>query len=162
MTTIPAIPPNPPETYANQSREFIALAHQELEQGDLLQASEKAWGAAAAAIKSVAEMRGWQHNAHTLINSAVWRISREYRRPRLLELMPVASNLHQNYYEYFLGEEEVTLGIRQVEELLSILAQVKTETPRPFRPGSRRDRQRIGMLDGILDLRGRPVAPREG
>ena len=159
MTTTPT---HPPETYANQSREFIALAHQELEQGDLLQASEKAWGAAAAAIKSVAEMRGWQHNAHTLINSAVWRISREYRRPRLLELMAWANTLHQNYYEYYLGEEEVTMGIARVEELLSILEQVKPETPRPFRPGSRRDRQRIGMLDGILDLRGRPVAPREG
>ena len=24
---------------------------------------------------------------------------------------------------------------------------------------NRRDRQRIGMLDGVLDLRGRPIAP---
>ena len=160
MTT--TIPAHPPETYANQSREFIALAHQELAQGDLLQASEKAWGAAAAAIKSVAEMRGWQHNAHTLINAAIWRISREYRRPRVLELMAWANNLHQNYYEYYLGPDEVTLGITRVEELLDILEAVKSETPRPFTPGNRRDRQRIGMLDGVLDLRGRPLAPAEG
>ena len=42
------------------------------------------------------------------------------------------------------------------------LEQVKTETPRPFRPGSRRDRQSLGMLDGVLDLRGRPIVPSEG
>ena len=160
MTT--AIEYNPPETYANQSREFIALAHQELEQGDLLQASEKAWGAAAAAIKSVAEMRGWQHYAHTLIRAAAWRISREYRRPQIMGMIARANDLHQNYYEYYLAEEEVAEGIAQVAELLSILEQVKTETPRPFTPGNRRDRQHLGMLDGILDLRGRPVAPREG
>ena len=160
MTT--AIVYNPPETYANQSREFIALAHQELEQGDLLQASEKAWGAAAAAIKSVAEMRGWQHYAHTLIAAALWRISREHNRPRLLGMMAWASGLHQNYYEYRYGEEVVAEGIEQVAELLDILEQVKTETPTPFVPNGRRDRQNIGMLDGILDLRGRPIAPAEG
>ena len=153
---------NPPETYANQSREFIALAHQELEQGDLLQASEKAWGAAAAAIKAVAEMRGWQHYAHTLIRAAAWRISREYRRPQIMGMIARANDLHQNYYEYYLAEEEVAEGIAQVAELLSIIDQVKTETPRPFTPGNRRDRQSLGMLDGILDLRGRPVVPAEG
>ena len=160
MTT--AIEYNAPETYANQSREFIALAHQELAQGDLLQASEKAWGAAAAAVKSVAEMRGWQHYAHTLISAAAWRISREHRRPRILGMMAWASDLHQNYYEYRYGEEVVAEGIAQVEELLAILEQVKAETPRPFTPAGRRDRQSIGMLDGVLDLRGRPIAPTEG
>ena len=153
---------NPPETYANQSREFIALAHQELEQGDLLQASEKAWGAAAAAIKSVAEMRGWQHYAHTLIRAALWRISREHHRPRARILFKSANDLHQNYYEYRLGEEEVAEGIAEVTELLSILETVKTETPTPFVPNGRRDRQSIGMLDGVLDLRGRPIVPSEG
>ena len=159
MTT--AIAYNPPETYAGQSREFIALAQQELEQGDLLQASEKAWGAAAAAIKAVAELRGWQHYAHTLIRAAAWRIAREYRRPQIMGMMVAASDLYQNHYEYYLGEEEVTLGITRVEELLSILEAVKTETPRPFTPGNRRDRRRIGMLDGVLDLRGRPIEPAE-
>ena len=160
MTT--AIVYNPPETYASQSREFIALAHQELEQGDLLQASEKAWGAAAAAIKSVAEMRGWQHYAHTLIRAAAWRISEEYNRPRVLELMPWAGDLHQNYYEYRLGPREVALGIARVEELLSILDAVKTEIPMPVIPTNAFDRRRLGMLDGILDLRGRPVVSDEG
>ena len=52
MTTIEY---NPPETYADNSRELIAQARAELAAGDLLQASEKAWGAAAAAVKSVAD-----------------------------------------------------------------------------------------------------------
>ena len=159
MTT--AIVYNPPETYANTSRELIAQARIELDAGDLLQASEKAWGAAAAAIKSVAEMRGWQHYAHTLIAAALWRISREHNRPRLLGMMAWASGLHQNYYEYRYGEEVVAEGIEQVAELLEVLEQVKTEPPIPFVPTGRRDRQSLGMLDGVLDLRGRPIVSGE-
>ena len=160
MTTTIAY--NPPETYADQSREFIALAHQELEQGDLLQASEKAWGAAAAAVKSVAEMRGWQHYAHSLIHYAAWRIAREYHRPRLRALIKVANGLHHNFYEYLYDEDDVAEDIAQVEELLNILETVKTENPTPFVPTRSFDRQRMGMLDGVLDLRGRPIVPNEG
>ena len=159
MTT--AIEYNPPETYANTSRELIAQARIELDAGDLLQASEKAWGAAAAAIKSVAEMRGWQHYAHTLIRAAAWRISEEHNRPRVLELMAWAGDLHQNYYEYRLGPREVALGIARAEELLDILESVKNETPTPIIPTNAFDRRRLGMLDGILDLRGRPVVSTE-
>ena len=158
MTTIEY---NPPETYADTSRELMAQARDELAAGDLLQASEKAWGAAAAAVKCVAELRGWQHYAHLLLNAAAWRISEEYNRPRVLDAMAWANNLHQNYYEYYLGPVEVEKGIETVAELLAILEAVKAETPQPFTPGNRRDRQRIGMLDGVLDLRGRPITPLE-
>ena len=160
MTT--AIEYNPPETYANTSRELIAQARIELDAGDLLQASEKAWGAAAASIKSVAEMRGWQHYAHTLIRAAAWRISREYRRPQIMGMMVCAYDMQRNSYEDHYGEEEVAEGIAQVAELLKVLDQVKNETPTPFVPSGRRDRQSLGMLDGILDLRGRPIVSREG
>ena len=156
MTTIEY---NPPETYADTSRELMAQARDELAAGDLLQASEKAWGAAAAAVKSIAEMRGWQHYAHILIAAAVWRISREHRQPRIRTLFKSANDLHQNFYEYRYGEEEVAEGIAEVAELLAFLESVKTETPVPFLPAGRRDRQRIGMLDGVLDLRGRPLVP---
>ena len=39
-------------------------ADEELGRGDYLQASEKAWGAAVRAVKSVAERRGWEHDSH--------------------------------------------------------------------------------------------------
>ncbi len=126
-------------------------------QGDLLQASEKTWGAVAHAVKSVAQLRGWEHYAHTLIAAAAWRIAREYNQPRIMDLMKIANDLHQNFYEDRYGEEEVTRGLAQMEEFLAVLERVKTEVPQPFAPAGRRDRQRIGMLDGALDLRGRPI-----
>ncbi len=147
---------NSPEAYGEISRTLIRQARDELEKGDLLQASEKTWGAAAHAIKSVAETRGWMHYAHPLITAAAWRLSREHNRPRMLDFIITANEMHQNFHEDRYGEDEVARGVEQTEEFLGILEEVKTELPRPFVPVQQRDRQRIGMLDGVLDLRGRP------
>ena len=145
-----------PEAYAATAQDLLRKARSELEAGDLLQASEKGWGAAAHAIKSVAQTHGWEHYAHALLNAAAWRISREHRRPRILTLMDSANSLHQNYYENFFGEEQIETNLGYINELLTELEQGKTEVPVPFQPAGRHDRQRIGMLDGALDLRGSP------
>jgi hypothetical protein len=44
--------------HLNISYRFIEQAQDEFEKGDILQASEKAWGAAARAAKAAAEQRG--------------------------------------------------------------------------------------------------------
>ena len=43
---------------------LLAQAYEELEKGDLAQASEKAWGAAAQMLKAIAQERGWHHHSH--------------------------------------------------------------------------------------------------
>lgn len=45
------------EKYLKEGEEFLA-------KGDVIQASEKFWGAMAEAIKAVAESRGWEHAKH--------------------------------------------------------------------------------------------------
>ena len=47
--------------YPAGSRAMMTQSRTELAQGDLQQASEKGWGAAAQMMKAVAEARGWQH-----------------------------------------------------------------------------------------------------
>ena len=55
------------EKYAAMSQRYMDQAEEEFEKGDLGQASNKAWGAAALALKSIAEQRGWNHNRHGLL-----------------------------------------------------------------------------------------------
>ena len=56
--------PKPIEDHAVHSDRLIRHAWEQLEQGDRLQASEKAWGAVAHALKDIAARRGWRNRAH--------------------------------------------------------------------------------------------------
>ena len=68
--------------HRERSRHFLSLVDDELTRGELEEASNKVWGAAAHAIKAVAERRGWQHHAHALLEEAVdeaWSRKRAHR-----------------------------------------------------------------------------------
>ena len=54
--------------YRQQARYFFGKSREYLAEGDLHQASEKGWGAAAWMAKAVAESRGWEYGRHEQFN----------------------------------------------------------------------------------------------
>ena len=109
------------EDYATAGREFLAKAQEALTQGDLAQASEKGWGAAAQLVKAIAEQRGWSHSGHRELFQVVRRLAEEYSDPQLRTLFHVANSLHNNFYENWLPEELVQSGIQDVRALVAKL-----------------------------------------
>ena len=101
-------------TYRERSRVFLAKAHKELEAGDLEQASEKAWGAAAVMVKAVAQERGLKHNEHRHLRGVVRMLARESNDRELRRLFQVANDLHTNFYEHHDDADEVTEDLRAV------------------------------------------------
>ena len=65
------------EYYNATGRDFLERARAYLDDGDLLQASEKGWGAAAQMVKAVAETRGWRHQDHRSLYGVVNRLASE-------------------------------------------------------------------------------------
>ena len=96
----------------------MARASEELDEGDLEQASEKGWGAAAKIVKAIADERGWDHRSHRALHDAVLRLVAETGDPELVILFSVASSLHTNFYENWYPQEFVASGIRQVGRLV--------------------------------------------
>ncbi len=96
----------------NISREFFTKAEDALVQDDLLQASEKLWGAAAHMVKAVAEVRGWQHTGHRNLFDVVNRLAGESGDIELRPLFDIANSLHSNFYEDWMPREwiEDSLG----------------------------------------------------
>ena len=92
-----------------------------MERGDRLQASEKAWGAAVRAVKSIAEQRGWDHDSHRHLFTATRRIAEENQDIGIRELFGVASSLHVNFYEGWMDAETVVGNVESVKRLLSKL-----------------------------------------
>ena len=91
---------SPPQRYQEISQHLLAQARQELDQGDILQASEKVWGATAHAIKAVAQQRGWNHHAHNNLREAATYIGFEHDRQELRQLFGYLEAFHHNYYEH--------------------------------------------------------------
>ncbi|MYB75849.1 MAG: hypothetical protein F4X83_01860 [Chloroflexi bacterium] len=109
------------EKYIRTSRRFLAQAQEEFDKGDMRQASEKAWGAAAQAVKATAEQRGWGHSTHARLFENVKRVSRETGDAELHVLFHVANSLHQNFYEGWQTDDAVQSGIQKVTVLVDRL-----------------------------------------
>ncbi len=139
-------PPN--DKYASMSQEYMARAEDYLRQGDLKQASEKSWGAAACALKSIAEQRGWQHQSHSLLFDISNQIIEELDRPGLRDMFQSAKSMHQNFYENWESEEGVEYAVGRIKEYLAELEGVSPHLPASFAIETRAQRRRLERLTG--------------
>ena len=104
------------------SDEFLARAREEFDSADLLQASEKAWGAAAHCIKAISDERGWEHNGHRKLIENAHTLIRESDSPEGTGRLILSVNaLHQNFYENLLPRELVLAGINDASQLIDVL-----------------------------------------
>ena len=69
------------QKYRQDSRTLLVQARSELARGDVRQASEKGWGAAALMLKAIAEQRGWEHGKHRHLSRVASRATGGNRRP---------------------------------------------------------------------------------
>lgn len=115
------------ENYIWTSRRFLSQAQEEFNKGDMRQALEKAWGAAAQAVKATAEQRGWEHSTHARLLENINRISRETGDDELRVFFHVANSLHQNFYEGWQTDDFVKSGIQQVTLFVSKLAALNSK-----------------------------------
>lgn len=93
----------------------MVKAREELDTGDLVQASEKAWGAAAMMVKAVADQRGIPHTSHNGLWDIVQDLSSETADDDLVDLFQFANGLHKNFYENRFRARTVERGLRQME-----------------------------------------------
>ena len=110
--------------YSDTANEFLIKGRAHLAEGDLRQASEKGWGAAAQMVKAVAEERGWEHKTHADLYRVVARVAEELSDSRVQRLFRSVSALHQNFYEGDMPEEAVAGGIDDADEITDLLAAV--------------------------------------
>ena len=106
------------EKYKSAGSELLGKARYELAQGDLRQASEKGWGAAAQMVKAVAQRRGWRHDGHAALFEIVNRLAAETDDPQLALAFHTANGLHINFYEDIMGSTLVEVGLDQVGEFI--------------------------------------------
>ena len=113
---------DPADNHMQISHRFIQQADEELAAGDHLQASEKAWGAVAHYLKSIAISREWRHGGHRDFYAIIRRLESETTDAETLaELFRAADSLHANFYTDFLTVPRVRNRIEHAKRLLTLL-----------------------------------------
>ena len=114
------------DRHSGYSLRLIQQASYELEKmGDRFQATEKVSGAAAHAVKAVAEDRLWRHGSHNLRRTIVDLLVAEFSRPELSEIQYMADRLHDSYYEDQLHDWQIRERLIRVTDLVHFLVQVR-------------------------------------
>ena len=113
------------DRHSETSSRFLEQAEAEYAAGDLLQASEKAWGAVTRYIKAVAEQNGWDHYSHSHIRRNANRLLRltdaeAANRDKFTHV----ERLHINFYESDLKPVDVRRYMDDARDLLETLKRV--------------------------------------
>ncbi len=151
MTTAPS--PEPVQysnCYATISQRLFRQAQEELDKDDLIQASENARGAAAHAIKSVAEKWGWYNQGHYRLNAVVDYIAIERSRQELINLhLHTTTTMHFNYYERELDVDKVQIALDSTKVFVEEMGKFKAEpipTLSPPQTLTRPQQRRLRLL----------------
>ena len=109
--------------YKQQARDFLGQSRVYLAEGNLHQASEKGWGAAAHMAKAVATAKGWEYIKHIQFSHVLNEARRLTGDSRIPGLRGIANELHGHYYERKRNLEAESIGVDldNIADLLDIL-----------------------------------------
>ncbi len=132
------------------SLRFLEHARIQLDQGDRIQAAEKIWGAAAHALKSNGEQRGWIHDRHPNIFDIGEHLGREFGRfDEFSRYLAQAEYMHRNFYLNGWSEDAIRSALSDVEDFVAELETIRISPPRPYAVRNDSDRIRLGRLLGL-------------
>ncbi len=104
--------------YVKVAKELLEQAREELRKGDLRQAAEKVWGAAALSIKAYAY---WKEGKRLASHGELWgykeKVSKELGE-WVREAWIMASSMHICFYEGWCARGDVEITCRHVERLV--------------------------------------------
>ena len=132
---------------AGDARRLLAQAHYELhKKGDRLQASDKASGAVAHAVKAIGCDRQWRHNSHNLRRQIVNLLAAEFGQPELTVLQWAADQVHDNFYEDRLYEWELSEYLSRITNGMDLLWEVRDQGSNPDYTPSPEQQRAIARL----------------
>ena len=118
------------QIYWETAESLLTRAQEELAKGNLRQASEKMWGAAALAVKALAhELEGRRLASHGELWEFVGELSRRAGDVELGRLWRSASSMHVNFYEGWASREHVEDALSDVRELINRLKRLRPSKP---------------------------------
>ena len=118
------------QEHAQTAQDFLAVADDEFASGDMLQGSEKMWGAAAHAVMAAAQQRDWPFGSHGALRTAVRRLSDENSDPFLIAGFVAAEKFHANFYHDFMEHDaDFELSKDVIRQFVTRMLSLMDESP---------------------------------
>ena len=92
--------------HVETAHDFLDASDREFGAGDVLQGSEKLWGAASHAVMAAAQQRGWTMGSHRQLKVAVDKLAVEYDDQSIRAGFALAEKFHANFYHGFMEDWE--------------------------------------------------------
>ena len=122
------------QTNESTSEKHTRLAHQllddakrEIAAGDLVQGSEKLWGATSQALKAYCASRGSPHSKYAHRRHALFEMAERLNNPFLRTAFGVAESCHANFYNDWMEQEHLDGYLPDIEELVAIILRAREE-----------------------------------
>jgi len=109
------------ETHLKLSEKYLRDAEELLAKKDYVQASGKAWGAAAQIVKALAAREGREIRSHASLWEYMDELAERLGDLMLRYLWRTANTLHQNFYENWMPAREVELAVKDVKTFVEKL-----------------------------------------
>lgn len=107
------------QKYVYASFELLCISESHLLNGDLRQASETAWGAAAQIVKAVAENWNLMHRSHQDLRALIDILAPLSNQSAVEDGFDMAQILHRIFYENDASELLVTLAVQRMAHLIN-------------------------------------------
>lgn len=112
------------EEFRHTGSQLMEHAEQEFQNGDLLQASEKAWGGVHQFLKALATERDWGHDTHSHVRQVAQNLAVETGNLEISDLFSYAEALHANFYQAHMDADTVRRHMDRMKQYVEILSSV--------------------------------------
>ena len=107
--------------HVQTAQEFLEASDREFDAGDILQGSEKLWGAATHALMAVMQDDGRLIKNHRELRRAVRRLAVRREDEFIRTGFEVAEKFHVNFYHGFMEDFQISEGREDVREFVERL-----------------------------------------
>ena len=121
MTTAESIA----DKHTRLARQLLNDAKCEIAAGDLVQGSEKLWGATNQALKAYCASHRLSHGKYAQRRHAVFQLADELNNPFVRATFGVAESCHANFYNDWMEQEHLEGYLPDIEALVNIILDAK-------------------------------------
>ncbi len=117
----------PTQKHTRLAQKLLSDAGQAIADGELVQGSEKLWGAASQALKAYCASHGLPHGKYAHRRNAVLDLALEKDDETIRLAFKLAQACHANFYNDWMEQEELESHIPDIQNLVNKILDAKAE-----------------------------------